>query len=152
MRQPAPLKTAAVPSGLPCTDDQRRAASYQALPRRAVADAFTAAMKQYGIPAEVLTDNGKQFTGRFTKPYSPTTAGKIERWHQTLRREPLDVSGPFADLPSAQAAITAWVQAHNRACTRRWAWPPRPACPGQDRSWPSQSRSQLPKPQALRRR
>ena len=35
---------------------------------RAVADAFVAAMRQYGVPAEVLTDNGKQFTGRFTKP------------------------------------------------------------------------------------
>ena len=35
---------------------------------RAVADTFTAAMKIYGVPAEVLTDNGKQFTGRFTKP------------------------------------------------------------------------------------
>jgi transposase InsO family protein len=105
---------------------------------RAVADAFTAAMRQYGVPAEVLTDNGKQFTGRFTKPrpaevlfervcrehgitakltkpYSPTTTGKVERWHQTLRRELLDVAGPFADLPSAQAAITAWVHAYNHA-------------------------------------
>jgi len=103
---------------------------------RAVADAFTAAMKAYGVPAEVLTDNGKQFTGRFTKPrpaevlfekvcrehgitakltrpYSPPTTGKVERWHQTLRRELLDVAGPFADLPSAQAAITAWVHAYN---------------------------------------
>ena len=35
---------------------------------RAVAVAFTAAMKQYGIPTEVLTNNGKQFTGRFTSP------------------------------------------------------------------------------------
>jgi transposase InsO family protein len=37
---------------------------------RAVAEAFTAAMRQYGVPAEVLTvgDNGKQFTGRFAKP------------------------------------------------------------------------------------
>jgi len=105
---------------------------------RAVADAFAAAMRQYGVPAEVLTDNGKQFTGRFTKPrpaevlfervcrehgitakltrpYSPTTTGKVERWHQTLRRELLDVAGPFADLPSAQAAITAWVHAYNHA-------------------------------------
>ena len=105
---------------------------------RAVADAFTAAMRQYGVPAEVLTDNGKQFTGRFTKPrpaevlfervcrehgitakltkpYSPTTTGKVERWHQTLRRELLDAAGPFADLPSAQAAITAWVHAYNHA-------------------------------------
>lgn len=62
---------------------------------------FVAAMKTYGVPAEVLTDNGKQFTGRFTKPrpaevlfervcrehgitakltkpYSPTTTGKVE--------------------------------------------------------------------------
>ncbi len=105
---------------------------------RAVADAFVAAMKAYGVPAEVLTDNGKQFTGRFTKPrpaevlfervcrehgitakltklYSPTTTGKVERWHQTLRRELLDVAGPFADLPSAQAAITAWVHTYNHA-------------------------------------
>lgn len=34
---------------------------------RAVADAFTAAMRTYAVPSEVLTD-GKQFTGRFTKP------------------------------------------------------------------------------------
>jgi transposase InsO family protein len=103
---------------------------------RAVADAFTAAMRRYGVPAEVLTDNGKQFTGRFTKPrpaevlfgrvcrehgitakltrpYSPATTGKVERWHRTLRRELLDVTGPFADLPSAQAAIGAWVHACN---------------------------------------
>ena len=105
---------------------------------RAVADAFTAAMRTYGVPSEVLTDNGKQFTGRFTKPrpaevlfervcrehgitakltgpYSPTTTGKVERWHRTLRRELLDVAGPFADLPSAQAAISAWVHAYNHA-------------------------------------
>src|SRR3954471_1338937 len=72
---------------------------------RAVADAFLKAMRVYGVRAEVLTDNGKQFTGRFTKPrpaevlfervcrengitqkltrpYSPTTTGKIERWHR----------------------------------------------------------------------
>ena len=86
----------------------------------------------------MLTDNGKQFTGRFpkprplrvlfervcrehgitaklTKPYSPTTTRKVERWHQTLRRELLDVAGPFVDLPTAQAAITAWVHTYNYA-------------------------------------
>jgi transposase len=35
---------------------------------RAVCLAFTAAMAEYGIPGEVLTDNGKQFTGRFGRP------------------------------------------------------------------------------------
>jgi transposase InsO family protein len=105
---------------------------------RAVADAFLKAMRVYGVPSEVLTDNGKQFTGRFTKPrpaevlfervcrengitarltkpHSPTTTGKIERWHQTLRRELLDLAEPFADLPSAQAAISAWVHTYNYA-------------------------------------
>jgi transposase InsO family protein len=105
---------------------------------RAVADAFLRAMRTFGVPAEVLTDNGKQFTGRFTrprpaevlfervcrengitakltKPYSPTTTGKIERWHQTLRRELLDGCGPFSTMAVAQAAISEWVRAYNHA-------------------------------------
>lgn len=121
-------------------DDHSRfvvAATVLAVPSgRAVADAFMAAMRTYGVPSEVLTDNGKQFTGRFTKPrpaevlferlcrengitarltrpYSPTTTGKIERWHRTLRRELLDVVGTFADIPAAQAAIDAWVHTYN---------------------------------------
>ncbi|WP_328508316.1 IS481 family transposase [Streptomyces mirabilis] len=103
---------------------------------RAVADAFVRAMRIHGVPAEVLTDNGKQFTGRYTrprpaevlfervcrengigakltKPYSPTTTGKIERWHRTLRRELLDDCGPFASLAAAQAAINEWVHTYN---------------------------------------
>ena len=35
---------------------------------RAVCLAFTTAMAEYGIAGEVLSDNGKQFTGRFGKP------------------------------------------------------------------------------------
>jgi transposase InsO family protein len=35
---------------------------------RAVCLAFVEAMRAYGVPAEVLSDNGKQFTGRFGKP------------------------------------------------------------------------------------
>lgn len=121
-------------------DDHSRylvAAAVLAVPNgRAVCEAFTAAMNRYGVPSEVLTDNGKQFTGRFTKPRpaevlfericrkngitalltrpsSPTTTGKVERFHQTLRRELLDEAGPFADLPTAQASIDAWVHASN---------------------------------------
>jgi transposase InsO family protein len=103
---------------------------------RAVCEAFTAAMRLYGVPSEVLTDNGKQFTGRFTKPVpaevmfervcrengvsqrltkrrSPTTTGKIERWHRTLREELLDQVAPFESFTAAQEAITAWVHAYN---------------------------------------
>jgi transposase InsO family protein len=98
---------------------------------RAVCLAFTVAMAGYGVPSEVLTDNGKQFTGRFgeprpaevlfericrengitrrlTKPRSPTTAGKIERLRQILQLELLNVHAPFADVEDARAAVDAW--------------------------------------------
>ena len=103
---------------------------------RAVCCAFIAAMRPYGIPGEVLSDNGKQFTGRFgkprpaevlfericrrngirqllTRPYSPTTTGKVERWHQTLQDEFLDDAGPFASLEEAQAAVDEWREEYN---------------------------------------
>ena len=106
---------------------------------RAVCLAFTTAMAEYGIPSEVLSDNGKQFTGRFgrprpaevlfericrengitqrlTKPRSPTTTGKIERLHQTLQLELLNVCAPFASIEDAQAAVDAWRKDYN---TRR---------------------------------
>jgi transposase InsO family protein len=103
---------------------------------RAVCRAFVAAMRLYGIPDEVLTDNGKQFTGRFgkprpaevlfericrrngikqllTKPYSPTTIGKVERWHQTLQTDFLADAGLFATIDDAQAAVDAWRHEYN---------------------------------------
>jgi transposase InsO family protein len=35
---------------------------------RAVCAAFVAALQRFGCPDEVLTDSGKQFTGRFSRP------------------------------------------------------------------------------------
>lgn len=79
--------------------------------RRAVWAAFARALQAFGVPEEVLTDNGKQCPDRFgqggevlfdricrangiahrlAQPASPTTTGKVERFHQTLRRELLD--------------------------------------------------------------
>ncbi|MEU1418080.1 IS481 family transposase [Streptomyces sp. NPDC005731] len=104
---------------------------------RAVCLAFGEALMRFGVPGEVLTDNGKQFTARFspgkpgetmfdricrengithrlTKPQSPTTTGKIERFHQTLRRELLDGHEPFADMATAQAVVDAWLEDYNR--------------------------------------
>lgn len=36
--------------------------------RRAACSAFVEAMRTYGVPAEVLSENGKRFTGRFGRP------------------------------------------------------------------------------------
>jgi transposase InsO family protein len=101
---------------------------------RAVCLAFVDALGRYGVPEEVLTDNGKQFTARFgqggevlfdricrdnaiahrlTQPACPTTTGKVERFHQTLRRELLDDHEPFSSLAAAQAVLDAWVVQYN---------------------------------------
>src|SRR6266699_6141379 len=94
---------------------------------RPVCLAFIEAMRVYGVPEEVLTDNGTVFTGRFikprpaevlfericrengithrlTRPRSPTTTGKIERLHQTLQLELLDAHGPFENIEALQPA------------------------------------------------
>ncbi len=101
---------------------------------RAVCLALVRAMREYGIPEEILSDNGKQFTDRFgkggevlfdricrdngvqhrlTAPASPTTTGKVERIHLTLRRELLDDAGVSADLAAAQAAVDAFRREYN---------------------------------------
>jgi transposase InsO family protein len=103
---------------------------------RAVCAAFARALTEYGVPEQVLTDNGKQFTGNYgrprpaevlfdricrkngiehllTKPRSPTTTGKIERWHQSIQTEFLDEQPPFASLEDAQAAVDAWRVEYN---------------------------------------
>jgi hypothetical protein len=48
-----------------------------------------------------------------TAPRSPTTTGKIERFHGTLRRELLAGGRTFDTLAAAQQAIDAWVAEYN---------------------------------------
>lgn len=101
---------------------------------RSVCGHFAEAMRVHGVPEEILTDNGKVFTGRFgkgqpevlfdricrengithllTAPRSPTTTGKIERWHKTLRMEFL-MGKVFADVDDAQAQLDAFVADYN---------------------------------------
>jgi hypothetical protein len=72
-----------------------------------VVDTFAAAFHRWGTPASVLTDNGAIFTAkqrghgrtaleitlgalaikyRTSRPYHPQTCGKVERFHQTLKK------------------------------------------------------------------
>jgi hypothetical protein len=101
---------------------------------RAVCSAFVDGLRRWGVPDEILTDNGKVFTGRFnpqhsevlfdricrengirhllTAPRSPTTTGKVERWHKTLRGEFLN-SKVFDSIADAQAQLDRWVHHYN---------------------------------------
>jgi transposase InsO family protein len=122
-------------------DDHSRFCVAAGLVRRATAKAvcevFAASLRRYGIPDEILTDNAKVFTGRFgphpvevlfdricrengiahrhTGVRSPTTTGKIERFHQSPRKEFL-ADRAFDSTQSAQSELDAWVEDYN---TRR---------------------------------
>ena len=118
-------------------DHSRFCISAQVVPRataRPSCEALVLALGRYGVPEQILTDNGKVFTGRFgpgtgevlfdricrengikhllTAPRSPTTTGKIERWHRTLRQEFL-TGKVFADLVDAQVRLDEWVHSYN---------------------------------------
>ena len=101
---------------------------------RSVCRIFTQALARYGAPEELLTDNGKVFTGRLgphpgevlfdricreqgithrlTGVRCPTTTGKIERFHKTLRTELLG-GRRFDSLHHAQQVLDAWVEDYN---------------------------------------
>ena len=105
---------------------------------RAVCLALSEALARFGVPEEIITDNGKQFTDRFgkyrprtgevlfdkicrkngithrlTAPASPNQNGKVERFHGTMRPEFLATAGPFTSLAEAQIAVDAWVAHYN---------------------------------------
>jgi transposase InsO family protein len=99
-----------------------------------VCEGLALALARYGIPGQVLTDNGKVFTGRFnqppvevlfdrvcrehgiehllTQPRSPTTTGKVERFHRAIRTE-FRTDRVFPTLAAAQAELDAWVVDYN---------------------------------------
>ena len=80
--------------------------AYDRVTGQIVIDTFTENINEYGPPQSTLTDNGVVYTARFTKgkngfeyllavlgikqkngsPSHPQTQGKIERFHQTLKK------------------------------------------------------------------
>jgi transposase InsO family protein len=118
-------------------DHSRFCVSAYLMPRegsRRVCEGLALALGRHGVPEEVLTDNGKVFTGRFnrpavevlfdrilrengvkhrlTQPRSPTTTGKVERFHRALRTE-FDTARVFPSLRVAQAELDEWVDHYN---------------------------------------
>lgn len=101
---------------------------------RPTCEALALAMRRHGVPSQILTDNGKVFTGRFgpgtgevlfdricrdngirhllTAPRSPTTTGKVERFHRSLRQEFLN-GRVFDSIEAAQAQLDVWIEHYN---------------------------------------
>jgi transposase InsO family protein len=100
-----------------------------------VRSTFRKACATHGIPASTLTDNGMVFTTRFSggkggrnhlevelhrlgvvqinsTPNHPTTCGKVERFHQTLKRW-LIRQPRAATLADLQTQLDTFVEEYN---------------------------------------
>jgi transposase InsO family protein len=95
-------------------------------------DCFEEAASRYGLPRQVLSDNGLCFSGRLhgveveferslkelgvepitSGPYHPQTLGKLERFHRTLK-EWLSDEGPAEDIPHLQELLDAFRHHYN---------------------------------------
>jgi transposase InsO family protein len=101
-----------------------------------VVDCFRYATARHGLPAQMLSDNGAVFTGiprgggrvalelelaalgitfRHSRPYHPQTCGKVERYHQTLKRW-LARQPPARNLRALQTQLDTFTDYYN---TRR---------------------------------
>lgn len=96
-------------------------------------DTFELAASRYGLPRQVLSDNGLCFTGRLhgvevmfessladlgvelinSAPYHPQTLGKLERFHRTLK-EWLADEGPALDVDHLQELLDGFRFHYNR--------------------------------------
>ena len=95
-----------------------------------VVETYRMAVGAFGIPKEMLTDNGRQYASwrgmtKFQKelkkdhihhirssPHHPMTLGKIERFWQTLKEEFLD-RARFETFEEARERLAYWVKYYN---------------------------------------
>ena len=123
-------------------DDHSRYLLYCTAYRRVagpdIVASFTATATTYGLPASTLTDNGSVYTSRFTHghndfelllaglsvrqknghPNHPQTQGKIERFHQTLKRW-LIVRPRPASIAELQTLLDTFTALYNTQRTHR---------------------------------
>ena len=95
-----------------------------------VLEVYRRAVGEYGVPKEMLTDRGRQYTNwrgstRFerelgkdrvrhikSQPHHPMTLGKVERFWKTIYEEFL-VRAQFGSFEEAQERIRQWVKYYN---------------------------------------
>jgi transposase InsO family protein len=95
-----------------------------------VLEVYRTAAAEYGVPKEMLTDQGRQYANwrgktRFqqdlakdrvhhlmSRPHHPMTLGKVERFWKTIWEEFL-VRGQFGSFEEAQERVRYWVQYYN---------------------------------------
>ena len=105
---------------------------FKAITGAIVIDTFNQCRSEYGTPFSTLTDNGNVYTARFTKgkngfeyllseleivqkngsPAHPQTQGKIERFHQTLKKW-LSQQSPAEDLIALQSQLDEFRALYN---------------------------------------
>ena len=103
---------------------------YRSQTAEAVLEVYRKAASQYGVPKEMLTDNGRQYTNwrgktRFERelgkdrihhirssPHHPMTLGKVERFWQSIWSEYL-CRAQFGSFEEAQERLGLWVRYYN---------------------------------------
>lgn len=122
-------------------DDRSRVAlassCFPSVKARDVARVFRSASKRFGLPASVLSDNAAVFKGRqggkvileltlerlgivfkHSTPNHPQTCGKVERFHQTLKRF-LAKQTPAQSLAELQFQLDAFREYYNHVRPHR---------------------------------
>src|SRR2546428_3933296 len=122
-------------------DDRSRVAvassCFPSVKARDVARSFRSASKRFGLPASVLSDNAAVFRGRqggkvilelklerlgivfkHSTPNHPQTCGKVERFHQTLKRF-LGKQTPAESLAELQFQLDAFREYYNHVRPHR---------------------------------
>ena len=122
---------------LDCLDDHSRLLvlcdAFTTVKAADVVHSFAIAWQAHGFPAALLTDNGAVFSGKsrhgkvlleselerlgitakHSTPYHPQTCGKVERFHQTLKRF-LAKQAPPASLAVLQAQLDTFRAHYNQ--------------------------------------
>lgn len=112
--------------------------AHRVITGRIVVDSFTQCLSEYGTPFSTLTDNGIVYTARFREgknayeyllsdlgivqkngsPGHPQTQGKIERFHQTLKKY-LSEQPPATSLRQMQEQLDSFRTLYNTARPHR---------------------------------